>query len=416
MKNYYSMNTNFYGNTNPEALIKKYGSPLYIYNEEILRQKCSEMKKLINYPLFQVNYSVKANSNLTLLKIIKDEGLKADAISPGEVEVLLEAGYKANEIFYISNNMTDEEIKYIVDKNILISIDSLSQLKRYGKISSNSKIAIRLNPGLGLGHHESVITAGDDTKFGINFSDIPKAIEIADIYDLKIVGINQHLGSLFMDSEIYLKGAEDLLSVASYFPDLEFIDIGGGFGIPYNKQKGEKPLDIEKLGKKLDEILLNWTKITDRKLNILIEPGRYIVGESGVLLGEINTIKENNDKIYIGCDIGFNAFARPVLYDAYHDIEFYRKKDSLEKNHEREVDIVGNICESGDIIAKNRKVILPDEGDLIAIMDTGAYGYSMSSNYNNRLRPAEVLINSEGKDILIRRRDTFLDLMKNFMI
>lgn len=416
MDNYFTRQTNFYGNTSPRELIQKYGSPLYVYNESILRERCREMVSLVSYPHFTVNYSCKANTNLELLKIIHQEGIHADAISPGEVHILLEAGYKPEEIFYISNNMSEEEMKAIIEKGILISIDSLSQLEQFGEINPGGRVAVRLNPGLGVGHHKKVITAGDDTKFAIDLELIPRVKEIAKKYQLKIEGINHHLGSLFMEGDIFIEGAKLLLSAAKEFYDLEFIDIGGGFGIPYRKQENEPRLELDNFGKKLSQVLENWAKEYGKQVKFIIEPGRYIVAESGVVLGTVHSIKENHSTSYIGTDIGFNVLARPMLYDAHHDIEIYKINGSCPGKNYRKVTVVGNICESGDIIAQDRLLPEISEGDIIGIMDAGAYGYSMSSNYNSRLRPAEVLITTGGKDVLIRRRDTLDDLMRGFLL
>lgn len=416
MDNYYTKGTNFYGNSTPEELLGKYGSPLYVYNESILRKRCQDMVSFVSYPNFTVNYSSKANANLELLKIIHQEGLHADAISPGEIHVLLKAGYKPHEIFYIANNVSKEEMMFAIEREVLMSVDSLSQLKQFGEINPGGKVAVRLNPGIGVGHHKKVITAGEDTKFGIDLESIPMIKGIAKKYDLKIIGINQHLGSLFMKGDIFVEGAKLLFSAAEEFPNLDFIDIGGGFGIPYHKQDNQPRLELEKFGEKLSSVIEDWTSKYGKKVRIKIEPGRYIVAECGLLLGRVHSVKENHNTSYIGTDLGFNVLARPMLYNSHHDIEIYRKNSIHQKDARlKKLTIVGNICESGDIIAQDR--LLPEikEGDILGIIDAGAYGYSMSSNYNNRLRPAEVLIGSNGDDILIRRRDTLDDLMQNFI-
>lgn len=414
MENYFTRQTNFFGNSSPKELVNKYGSPLYVYNESILRQRCREMYSLVDYPYFKVHYSTKANSNLYILKIIRDEGIYADAMSPGEVHVLLAAGFKPEEIFYVSNNISESELKFVVNSNIMFSADSLSQLKLYGRINPGGKVAIRINPGVGAGHHEKVITGGNKTKFGIDVDLIPEVDKILDEYNLTLVGINQHVGSLFMDYRPFIDGVSTILSVAKHYDNLEFIDLGGGFGIPYRKQEGEARLDLQKLGDELSSILHKWVLEYGKKIEFKIEPGRYIVAECGILLGTVHAIKENYGTSYVGTDIGFNVLARPMLYGSHHDIEVYKADSSLNTEQLKCVNIVGNICESGDIIAKGRKLPIIDEGDIIAIIDAGAYGYSMSSNYNNRLRPAEVLIDEKGNDILIRRRDTLEDLMRNF--
>ncbi len=404
----------FFGNTNPIDLSEKYGTPLYVYNEELLRKRCHDLKTLISYPKFTVNYSPKANSNLELIRIVRDEGLKVDAMSPGEIYINLLAGYKPEEIFYISNNVSEEEMLYAIHAGVNISVDSVSQLEMYGKLNPGSRIAFRLNPGIGAGHHEKVKTAGKKTKFGIEMNSIPEVKRLLEEYNLKLIGINQHIGSLFMDGEAYLKSTENILSVARQFEDLEFIDLGGGFGIPYKKQENQPRLDLKELGIKLTDIINTWVKEYGKNIEFKIEPGRYIVAESSILLGKVNAVKTNYTIKYIGTDLGFNVLIRPAMYDSHHDVEIYRKNGTPSLKEET-VRIVGNICETGDIIAKDRTLPEIFEKDILGILDSGAYGYSMSSNYNNRLRPAEVLIDLEGNHRLIRRRDTLEDLVRNFI-
>jgi diaminopimelate decarboxylase len=218
-----------------------------------------------------------------------------------------------------------------------------------------------------------------------------------------------------MDGEAYLQSTANILSIARQFDDLEFIDFGGGFGIPYKKQDNQPRLDLRVLGGKLSEIINSWVKEYGKNIEFKIEPGRYIVAESSILLGKVYSVKTNYDIKYIGTDLGFNVLIRPVMYDSHHDIEIYRGNDTPSLKEES-VRIVGNICETGDIIARDR--ILPEifANDILGVLDSGAYGYSMSSNYNNRLRPAEVLIGTDGNSRLIRRRDTIDDLVRNFII
>lgn len=411
---YFSKQTDFYGNTNPHELIKEFNGPLYVYNENIFRQKCKEMANLVDYPNFKANYSIKANSNLHLLKIARSEGIYADAMSPGEIFVLEKAGYKPEEIFYVSNNVSKEEMKFAIDKGITVSVDSLSQIRRFGEINPGGKLSVRFNPGIGAGHHEKVVTAGEKTKFGVNKEYLDLVKSRLKEYNLKLIGINQHIGSLFMEADPYLQAVKNFLEIAEHFPDLEFVDMGGGFGIPYQKQSGQKKLDIKELGSKLTDILNKWTEKYGKKIMIKTEPGRYISAESSILLGNVNTLKQNGDDKYIGTDIGFNVLARPVMYESHHDIEIYRNGNLVESELIENYTIVGNICESGDIITKNRPFPRVYEGDIIGICDSGAYGYSMASNYNNRLRPAEVLINKNGDPKLIRKREILEDLIKQF--
>jgi len=218
-----------------------------------------------------------------------------------------------------------------------------------------------------------------------------------------------------MDGESYIESVGSILSIAKEFDDLEFVDLGGGFGIPYHKQENEPRLDLKLMGIKLTEIISNWIKDYGKEIIVKIEPGRYVVAESAILLGTVNAVKMNYDIKYIGTDLGFNVLLRPVMYDSYHDIEIYRKSDKSSDRNEQ-VRIVGNICETGDIIAKDR--MLPEifEEDVIGVLDSGAYGFAMSSNYNNRLRPAEVLIDEDGNHRLIRRRENLEDLVRTFDI
>ncbi|MBN2523460.1 MAG: diaminopimelate decarboxylase [Bacteroidales bacterium] len=409
-----STGKNFYGDTDPVALAEEFGTPLYVYNENILRKRCRDLKGLISYDKFVVNYSPKANSNLELLKIIRDEGLRADAMSPGEIFLNLKAGYQPGEILYICNNVGEDEFLYAIQSGVNISVDSLSQLEMFGKLNPGGEVAFRLNPGVGAGHHEKVRTAGSKTKFGIEMKLVPHVKKLLKEYNLKLIGINQHIGSLFLTGEAYLRSTVNILKVAREFEELEFIDLGGGFGIPYKKQAKEERLDLRDLGKKLSDRIAKWTAGYGKKIEFMIEPGRYIVAESSILLGRVNAVKSNYGIKYIGTDIGFNVLVRPAMYDSHHDIEIYRKEGEP-SDHEETVRIVGNICETGDIIAKDRKLPELFEKDIIGILDSGAYGFSMSSNYNNRLRPAEVLVEANGNCRLIRRRDTLEDLAGKFV-
>jgi diaminopimelate decarboxylase len=405
----------FFGNTDPVQLSEKYGTPLYVYNENILRKSCRDMKGLIPYKNFSVNYSPKANSNLELLRIVRSEGLRVDAMSPGEIYVNLMAGYKPEEILYISNNVSEDEFRYAIHAGVKISVDSVSQLELLGSINPGGKVVFRLNPGVGAGHHEKVTTAGKKTKFGIEMSSIPDVKRIIKKYKLKLIGINQHIGSLFMDGDAYLQSSGNILSVAKQFDDLEFIDLGGGFGIPYMKQANQPRLDLKLMGEKLAELINSWVGEYKKEIEFKIEPGRYIVAESSILLGRVNAVKMNYNVKYIGTDIGFNVLIRPAMYDSHHDVEIYRKSNTPSAKEETVI-IVGNICETGDIIAKGRDLPEMFENDILGVLDSGAYGYSMSSNYNNRLRPAEVLIDANGNPKLIRRRDTLEDLVRNFIL
>jgi diaminopimelate decarboxylase len=393
-------------------LIKKYGSPLYVYDENILRKSCRDMHDLLPNKTLRVNYSAKANSNLEILKIVRDEDIDVDAMSPGEIYVQKLAGYSSDKIFYIGNNVSKKEMQYAIDENVLVSVDSLSQLESFGQINPGGDVAVRFNPGIGTGHHQKVVTAGKKTKFGVQKDFVPQVKELLEKYNLNLVGIDQHIGSLFLESDPYIKGVESLLEIAAQFPGLKFIDMGGGFGVPYHE--GEGRLDLQELSDKLDKVLDDFLANYDNKDVIFkIEPGRYIPAECGVLLGEVYSVKDNYGKTYIGTDLGFNVLMRPVLYDSYHAVTIV-KADPNEEGEEVAT-IVGNICESGDIIANERNIKKVSIGDVVVVGNAGAYGFAMSSNYNCRLKPAEVLIDMDGNDRLIRRRDTFVDIIRNFV-
>ena len=411
----YTENTSFFKGNDPFDLIAEYGSPLYVYNEEILRTRCREIKNLVTYENFVPHYSIKSNTNIHLLKIVHEEGLHADVMSPGEIYLALESGFTPEELFYIPNNATPCDMRYAIERGILTSVDSLSQLEMYGTLNPGGKVAIRFNPGIGAGHHEKVVTAGKKTKFGVNPEDIDKVNLLLEKYNLTLIGINQHIGSLFMNAEPYIQSTSFILEFAKQFDSLEFIDLGGGFGIPYHKQEGEARLDMQALGTKLDEVLHSFAADYGKKIQFQIEPGRYIPCESGIVLGTVTSLKSNGGIHYMGTDIGFNVLQRPIMYGSHHDIELYSQV-SLPSHPLTPFTVVGNICESGDILAKDRVLPTPHIGDLIGIMDAGAYGFCMSSSYNQRPRCAEVLIESTGAIRLIRKRETFEDLIRNMLV
>ena len=420
------------------SLIQEFGSPLYIYDEQILRKHCREITHLLPHHRYIPHYSTKANSNLSLLRIIREEGFHVDAMSAGEIILEEAAGFQPSEIFMVTNNISDNEMRFAVDRGILMSADSLEQLDRYGRLNPGKEIAVRLNPGIGTGHSDKVITGGS-CKFGIEYKKIPQIKEIAAKHRLRIVGLNQHVGSLFLDGTVFLASCDRLLqSARTDFPELRFLDFGGGFGVPYH---GEHRLDLARLsaelGKRLDAFLKDYD---NSAILFFTEAGRYPVAECGMLLGTVTCRKEVSGVKYIGTDLGFNTLIRPVLYNAYHELTVYKKddmktfgkgrsfensvpqtgwsarqdEDSAQKLNPsaEQVCVVGNICESGDILAKDRLLPSVEYGDLIGVMNAGAYGYSMASNYNSRQRPAEVLLCADGSTRLIRRRDTFEDLLR----
>lgn len=413
MESYVNACDFFMGN-NPEEIVKKYGTPLYVYNEGIIRKHMDAVAKVIvKYP-YTANYSVKANTNLHILKLALEEGNNCDAMSVGEIKMLEAAGFPTDRIFFVPNNVTADELQYAIEKGIMTSLDSLDQLELYGTLNRGGECAVRLNPGVGAGHHEKVVTAGKKTKFGIAEEDIDQIFEIAAKYDLKIAGINQHIGSLFMDPEPYLKAVSNLLRIAMRFPNLKFIDFGGGYGIPYHKLSGEAEYDMESFKRQLEPILDEFVANYGSTPLFKSEPGRYCVAEGSVILGRVTAVKQNAGKKYAGTDIGMNVLVRPSMYDSWHDIEILRDGQVVPRTDLEEITVTGNICESGDLLAKDRELPKIQTGDLACVLDTGAYGYSMCSTYNSRPRPAEVMICKDGSVKLIRRRETYEDLFRYF--
>ena len=415
--NSYINSTDFFKGTDPEAIASKYGTQVYVYNEEIIRKSMETVEGVITKYPYTANYSVKANTNIEILKLALDEGLNCDAMSPGEISLLLKAGFPPEKIFFVSNNVSAEEMQFAIDKGVMVSLDSLDQLDRFGQINPGGRCAVRINPGVGAGHSEKVVTAGKKTKFAIAEEDIDKIFEIADKYDLKIVGINQHIGSGFLDPTPYIDAVTNLLRIADRFENLEFIDFGGGYGIPYHKLDDEKPFPMEDFKTKLEPVLDEFVGRYGKAPLFKSEPGRYCVAEGSVILSRVQAIKTNSGIKYVGCDTGMNTLIRPAMYDSYHDIEVIRNGKVVDRDGNADMETVnvsGPICETGDLIAKGRLLPKAQTGDLLAILDTGAYGYSMASSYNSRPRPAEVMITREGKVVQIRRRETIEDLFRLF--
>lgn len=404
------MSSRFINQELAKELLNKYGSPLYVYDEKTLRTIANKVNHFLDgYDIkYRCHYAVKANSNLHLLKIIREEGLFVDSMSLGELAITEKAGFTKDEILYVCNNISEEEMKIVANKKILMVFDSVSQVETYGKICPNSDIMIRINPGvIGVGHSKQVITAGEKTKFGISEDLFEELKEVIKKYNLNIIGLHQHLGSLFLNDKIddYLNGVKKLLELAYSFPDLKIIDLGGGFGIPY--RPNEKELNFELLNSKLVPLLKDFLAIYGN-VEFAFEPGRIVTAESCVLLGITMAIKKNMGTVYIGTDIGMGIIERSSRYESYHHIEV------LNSNPEKiTATIVGNICESCDILGEDRLINIPDVKDPIAMFDAGAYGFSMSSNYTGRTRPAEVLLVENGEK-LIRKKESIEDLINLF--
>ena len=371
-------------------LLEQYGSPLYVYSEQILRQRCRDMVGMLPKDNAFVSYSVKANTNLTLLRIAHEEELHADAMSLGEVEMCRIAGFAPDEIFYVCNNVSAAEMKAVADRGIVVSVDAVSQMETFAKACPGGRAAVRVNTEFGDGHSDKVITAGKKTKFGVQLCFMDDVRRAADAGGVKIVGLNQHIGSAVRDPSHYEAAANVLIDEALKFPELELIDLDAMHAM------------FERLRARLAAEHPN-----GKNISIRIEPGRYVAAECGVLLGTVEAVKVNHEKTYVGTDIGFNDLIRPMLYDAYHTIVFPESDGKAQP-----VTVTGNICESGDILAKDRELPLAKEGETVAVLTAGAYGFVMSSDYNCRMRPAEVLVSKDGTSRLIRRRETIDDVVR----
>ncbi|MFW9938234.1 MAG: diaminopimelate decarboxylase [Candidatus Thorarchaeota archaeon] len=400
-------------------LAKRFGTPVYIVNERLIRERYRTLKQILNseYHNNQIHYAVKANTNLSVLKILLSEGASFDCSSTGEIYSCLKAGAKADQIIYTGNMFTNEDFKFAVENEVLINLDSIGQIKRLAKVyddlgKEKSIISFRINPEFGAGHHTHTITAGKEIKFGILDHQVIEAYSKAKEFGFEKFGTHIHIGSGIINASDYEKGINKYLDVIVNLADtlditFEFLDFGGGLGIPYRPE--EDPLDLtlyrDVVVKRFKETITN---MGIREPEFKIEPGRYLSAEASIILTQINTMKDNGFKLFAGVDAGFNTLIRPTLYGSYHHIISCNIKN---KEQSHIYDIAGPICESGDILGKEREMLELKEGEILAILDTGAYGHVMSSQYNSRPRPAEILI-WDGKPFKIREEEHFDDLLK----
>jgi diaminopimelate decarboxylase len=402
----------YLGGIEAQKLVKEFSSPLYVYEEATIRERAREIQNAMVYEPKQVKYSCKANTNIEIMKIFKEEGLGIDAVSRGEVFAALEAGFDPSQILFTANNVSWDEVEYAISKGILINIDSLSQMEQFGKRYPDGGISIRINPNIGAGHHNHVITGGPESKFGVNYNRVADIKRIAKEHGLVIRGVHQHIGSGILDPEKFIMAMRVLFDVARMFDGLDFIDFGGGIGVPY--RDNEKRIDIELLGSKITEEFERFCKEYGKAVTLVVEPGRYLVAESGFLLATVIAVKNESNHRFVGINTGFNHLVRPAMYGSYHEIVHTGNAQG-----ERALQVIaGNLCESGDTFTRNEEGIvdrdLPifNEGDVVCICTAGAYGYSMASHYNSRPRPAEVLVEG-GRARLIRRKETLEDIFRS---
>ncbi|MFX1455132.1 MAG: diaminopimelate decarboxylase [Promethearchaeota archaeon] len=409
-----------FGDLNSIDIANEYGTPIYVINEESIRKKYRDLKKNLDsvYEKNSIFYAVKANSSLSVLKILYSEGASFDCTSTGEIHQCLKVGIPPERIFFTGNMFTNEDFIFAVENNVHINLDSISQLKRLNKIYEEvglekNRLSFRINPEFGAGHHSHTITAGKMIKFGILENQVIEAYSMAKELGFKSFGTHIHIGSGILNAYDYEKAVEKYLTIITHLTDavnikLEFIDFGGGLGIPYRPE--EEPLD---LGIYNGIVVEKFKSLAEREdfgePRFIIEPGRYLLAESSIILAQINTVKDNGYKKFAGINVGFNTLIRPIMYGSYHHIIPCLENKERKMN---KYDVVGPICESGDVIGKERLLSELKEEEYLAILDTGAYGFVMSSLYNSRPRPAEILINN-GKTFKIREEETYEDLFRN---
>src|SRR3989344_534561 len=364
-------------------LMEKLQTPAYFYDGKVINTKCRELKK--NFPGVNLYYACKANDNKEIIKLIARQGFGVETVSPGEISLARRAGVPYSRMTFTCGSINERELTAVIKKGIRVHLDSLHQVEIIGKNFPNSEISIRLNQGIGAGHHSHVITGGPDSKFGIDISHIPKLKGLVKKYNLKITGLHQHIGSNVPDAFTLVLAMKTLFKTALSFPDLKHLDFGGGLGVAYHPS--DKKLNIKDFAKSAHKLKKVFIKKYGRNIEMSFEPGRYLVAEAGTLLVKVTDIKENPKKTFVGVNSGFNHLIRPALYGSYHEIiNLNNRKGKKEK-----LTIVGNICESGDFFAKDRLMVKPKIGDTLAIKNAGAYGYVMSSDYNSRPKPKEYL-------------------------
>ncbi len=403
----------YFDGISAKALAEKYDTPLYVLSEKRIRDNYNRLfSALINeYKYVRIYYAAKANTNLTVLRILQSEGAYLDTVSPGEVFMGLSSGYTPDRILFTGTSVRNDELKMLADANITVNVDSISELERLLKFAVPPIVSVRVNPEIGAGHHSHCITAGPESKFGLWEEETIQAYAIAHRARVERFGIHMHIGSGILDLEPYVLAVEKLLSIAKRVHDevgieFEFIDIGGGLGVPYKPE--DKDLDLAEFSSKVVTLFKN--KVKEYGLGkpfLCVEPGRYLVCDASILLTSVNTVKVTPSRKFIGVDAGFNTLLRPTMYGSYHPILVANKLETTDKET---YDVVGPICESGDALAKDRTLPKVEEGDLLAVLNAGAYGFSMSSQYNSRPRAAEVMIR-QGKDVLVRKREELGDLM-----
>ncbi|MGB3778992.1 MAG: diaminopimelate decarboxylase [Tunicatimonas sp.] len=383
-----------------------FGTPLYVYDSEKITSQIDILKQAFNDSRVRFKYAAKALTNQAILKLIKQQGIGLDVVSIEEARLGLLAGFGPEQVMYTPSGVAFEEIVAGVELGVQINIDNLPLLQQFGeKYGSEVPCCLRFNPNVMAGGNSKISVGHSYSKFGIPFAQLESILSIVEKHQIHVNGVHIHTGSDIGNGDAFLQGAERLLDAARRFDRLDFIDLGSGFKVPY--QAGDPSTDLEELGRRLLPIFNAFAQQYNRPLTVWFEPGKFIVSASGQLLARVNVVKENPNVTFVGIDTGLNHLIRPMMYDAYHTIENLSNPKGVLKTYT----VVGYICET-DTFATDRTLPEVRPGDVLAIKNAGAYGYSMASNYNGRPRPAEVLIH-RGEAKLIRQRESLEDLLRN---
>ena len=388
------------------AIAEEFGTPVYIYHAEKIADQYNKLVTAFKDTDAKFFYACKALTNVNVLRYIKSIGANIDCSSVNEVKLALHAGFEPKKILYTSNGIAFDEIDEAKILGVNINIDSLSNLEKFGeKYAHTYPVGIRLRPNILAGGNLKISTGHDKSKFGIPVDQIENILSIIQQYDLFIHGLQIHTGSDIDDADVFVKGIEVLFEIIPHFRELKFIDLGGGFKVSY--KEGDTETNIDLLAKKVNEAFANHPNPGNKHLQVWFEPGKFLVSDAGYLVTRVNVVKETSATTFASINSGFNHLIRPMFYNSYHRIENISNKNGPQKAYS----VVGNICET-DTFAWNRNINEITEGDYLVFYNAGAYGFEMSSNFNSRLKPAEVLV-KDGKAILIRRRDTFENLLQN---
>lgn len=392
----------FDGGIDPLKLCKKYDCPLYVYDTGVMKRQYNRLVNAFDVKQIKINYACKALTNLSILKFFKRLGAGLDTVSIQEVRLGLKVGFTPEDIIYTPNGVSLEEIKMAAELGVKINIDNISILEQFAQEIKNIPVCIRINPHIMAGGSSKISVGHIDSKFGISFHQMPLVKRVLEATGLKVEGVHMHTGSDIMDANVFLMGAEILFNIAKDFPDLKYIDFGSGFKVPYKENDIET--DIEDLGVKISERFNQFCADYGKDLTLMFEPGKFLVSESGYFFAKVNVVKQTLSTVFAGVDSGLNHLIRPMFYDSFHKIQNVSKPMAKPRIYT----VVGYICET-DTFGVNRRINEIQEGDILAFHNAGAYCSSMASNYNSRYKPAEVMI-FEGKDYLIRERDTMEDL------